>query len=149
MPRKQTTTENRFSNLEIVSETDLTEQDKLEIEKSKELGYTEIVCILDESGSMNSIKEDAIGGFNSFLNEQKNLPGDVLMTIALFDHEYTLLCSGKDIKEIAPLDNNTYVPRGSTALLDAMGKSITELNKRNPKKAIVVVLTDGQENAEY
>jgi len=112
-------------------------------------GVTEIVCIVDRSGSMDSIKMDAIGGFNNFLADQKKEKGKAIMTIALFDNEYILMCSGKPIEEVEPFNEKTYVPRGSTALLDAVGRTINETNQRNPEKAIIVVLTDGHENSSH
>jgi hypothetical protein len=108
---------------------------------------TEIVCVIDRSGSMASIRNDAIGGFNNFLAEQQKEPGEATMTIVLFDHEYLINCSGKPVKDVVPFTPSTYVPRGSTALLDAVGRSINEITGRNPKKAIIVILTDGQENS--
>ena len=121
---------------------------KVKKEKTSSKGVsTEIVCVIDRSGSMDSIKGDAIGGFNNFLNEQKKLPGAVNMTIIQFDNEYMIMCSGKPIAEVEPLTEKTYQPRGSTALLDAIGRSISEVNQRNPEKAIIVILTDGQENS--
>jgi len=114
---------------------------------------TEIVCILDRSGSMGSICNDAIGGFNSFLKEQKELPGKATFTLILFDHEYEVKCNGIDIKEVTPLNNRTYVPRGSTALYDAIGRAIcnaeSRIDKCNPKKSrvLVSILTDGEENS--
>lgn len=110
---------------------------------------TEIVCVVDRSGSMEAIKNDAIGGFNNFLTEQQKLPGNALMTVILFDHEYQVMCSGKPIAECQPFDSRTYVPRGSTALMDATGRAINELNFRNPKKAILMILTDGHENSSH
>lgn len=107
----------------------------------------EIVCILDRSGSMEAIKRDAIGGVNSFINEQKKHPGEATMTIVLFDNEYSFLCQNKPLNDVQPLDETTYQPRGSTALLDAVGRTISELKTRNPKKAIIMILTDGLENS--
>ena len=98
---------------------------------------------------MDSIKADAIGGFNSFLADQKKEPGEAIMTVALFDNEYILLHNGTPINEVPPLNETTYVPRGSTALLDAIGNTVTALNVRNPKKAVIMILTDGQENASH
>jgi hypothetical protein len=108
---------------------------------------TEIVCVIDRSGSMDSIKEDAIGGFNSFLEEQQGEPGEATMTIILFDDKYDVIENGTPIKEVKPLTRSTFVPRGSTALNDAIGKAISALKSRNPKNAIITVLTDGKENA--
>jgi hypothetical protein len=107
----------------------------------------EIVCVIDRSGSMESIKNDAIGGFNNFLSDQKKQDGKATMTIIQFDNEYLIQCSGKPIQEVQPFDDRTYVPRGSTALLDAVGRAIVEVKSRNPKKAIIMILTDGHENA--
>jgi len=118
-------------------------------EKVTKNPVTEIVCIIDRSGSMDSIKMDAIGGFNNFLADQKKEKGKAIMTIALFDNEYILMCSGKPLEDVEPFNEKTYVPRGSTALLDAVGRTINETNQRNPEKAIIVVLTDGHENSSH
>jgi uncharacterized protein YegL len=116
---------------------------------------TEIVCIIDRSGSMESIRTDAIGGFNAFLAEQQKLPGDAKLTLVLFDHEYILHLDGVPLQDVQPLDETTYVPRGTTALLDAIGRTVDDVGKRlgatpedeRPGKVIVVILTDGLENA--
>lgn len=124
---------------------------------------TELVFILDRSGSMGSMVEEAIGGFNSFLKEQQDLPGEANLTLALFDNNYTLVYNGRNIKEVEPLNKDTYTLGGTTALLDAIGRTINDVNKRltatvkcgecghssqRPKgKVLVAVLTDGLENA--
>lgn len=108
---------------------------------------TEIVCICDRSGSMEDIKSDAIGGFNAFLKDQKSQPGVAIMTIVLFDDRYEVPFSAVPINEIKPFTNQTFVPRGRTALLDAIGRTVTDLFARNPQKAVVMILTDGHENA--
>ncbi len=90
---------------------------------------TEIVCILDRSGSMQSMRDDAIGGFNAFLEEQKKLPGAAHLTVVLFDHEYDVLHQGVDIQQVAPLNSDTYVPRGQTALLDAVGRTVDDVGR--------------------
>lgn len=118
---------------------------------------TEIVCVLDRSGSMASLTNDAIGGFNSFLDEQKKLPGDARLSLILFDHEYIVQADNAPIQQVEPLTAQTYVPRGSTALLDAIGRAITNVGERltktserdRPSKVIVVILTDGEENASH
>lgn len=115
---------------------------------------TEIVVVLDKSGSMASTKDDVIGGFNRFLEEQKKLPGECTLTMVLFDHGY-ILKSACPIRDIQPLDNKTYLPGGMTALLDAVGKAVNETGRRlaeldeaqRPDKVIVVVITDGAENS--
>lgn len=117
--------------------------------------YVEIVCVVDKSGSMGMIESDAIGGFNHFLGEQKKLPGDARFTLALFDHEYEIAVDAVDIQHVPPLNETTYCPRGSTALLDAIGKTVTAVGERlsktpayaRPSKVIVAILTDGLENA--
>ncbi len=116
---------------------------------------TEIAFVLDRSGSMNAIAGDAIGGFNTFLTQQQALPGDARLTLVLFDHEYQVTHSGVEIRSVPPLDERTYVPRGMTALLDAVGRTIDDVGKRlaatpedqRPGKVIVAILTDGMENA--
>ena len=115
---------------------------------------TEIICVIDRSGSMDKIKDDAIEGFNDFLNEQKKLPFTAYLTLILFDHEYKLIHNNIPLQNIPPLNHKTYQPRGSTALLDAIGTTINSVGLRlkntllekRPNKIIVVILTDGQEN---
>ncbi len=115
---------------------------------------TEIVCILDRSGSMDSIITDAIGGFNKFLKDQKELEGEAKLTLVLFDDEYDIIHNGIDIQSVPELTSETYVPRGWTALYDAIGKTIKTVGERlqktieeeRPGKVIFVILTDGYEN---
>ena len=115
---------------------------------------TELVCILDRSGSMSSIRNDAIGGFNTFLSEQKKEPGTTNLSLILFDNEYLKQIDNVDIQSVEPLTMKTYVPRGSTALLDAVGKTINEVDARilslkkseKPDNVIFCILTDGHEN---
>lgn len=106
----------------------------------------EIVAILDRSGSMATMKSDAIGGFNSFLAEQQKLDVPANITVVLFDNEYQVTQSC-DIQKAQSLNDETFVPRGSTALYDAMGKAFVALELKAPKHAIICVLTDGHENA--
>ncbi|MBN2358052.1 MAG: VWA domain-containing protein [Deltaproteobacteria bacterium] len=118
-------------------------------------GLTEIVCIIDRSGSMEAIRDDAIGGFNVFLDAQQQLPGEAWLTLVLFDDRYDVVIDHVALDQVARLDRVTFVPRGSTALLDAMGRTIDQVGTRlaataeddRPSKVIVVVLTDGKENA--
>lgn len=115
----------------------------------------EIVLIIDKSGSMQSIKQDAIGGFNTFLDKQKAIDRKANVTFALFDHTYELIHNGKDINEVDNLTEDTYSPSGMTALLDAVGRTIDSVGKRldakeeakKPENVIVFILTDGQENS--
>jgi uncharacterized protein YegL len=116
---------------------------------------TEIAFILDRSGSMAAMVEPAISGFNSFLRDQQQGPGDARLTLVLFDNEYQVPCASLPIAEITELDTTTFVPRGSTALLDAIGRTIDELGAElaatpeadRPSKVIIAILTDGEENA--
>jgi len=115
---------------------------------------TLIAAILDRSGSMSVIIEDAIGGFNEFLLNQKKLDDDASMTIALFDDRYDLIYNNYDLKTVAHLTRKEWSPRGSTSLYDAIGRTINtitdELNslKKNdiPNKILVAIVTDGYEN---
>lgn len=115
----------------------------------------EMVCIVDRSGSMDAISSDAIGGFNSFIEGQKQQPGQARFTLVLFDHEYLVVHESEDIARVPPLDATTYVPRGTTALLDAIGRTIDDVGKRlhdtpepeRPGTVIIAILTDGMENA--
>jgi hypothetical protein len=113
---------------------------------------TEIAFILDRSGSMGAIARDAIGGFNQFLADQQGAPGQARLTVALFDDEYELHVDQVPIAETLPLDGTTYVPRGSTALLDAIGRTIDAIGKRlaatpedqRPGKVIVAIFTEAR-----
>jgi uncharacterized protein YegL len=117
-------------------------------------GLTEIACILDRSGSMSSIIDEAIGGLNKFIDDQKELDGDANISIALFDNEYELIYDNVDIKTIPTITRDVYNPRGMTALYDAIGKTMTSIGKRlantaeedRPEKVMIVILTDGEEN---
>lgn len=117
--------------------------------------YAEIVCVIDRSGSMEAIRSDAIGGFNRFFEEQKKLPGDARLTLVLFNHDYSLVADGAPLSGFRPLDDETYVPSGTTALLDAVGRTLDHLRARidglapaeRPDTVIVSILTDGMENA--
>ena len=124
----------------------MTENNRTSIENT-----TEIACIIDMSGSMTPIRNDAIGGFNTFLQDQQRLPDKANMTTVLFDDQYILLNDGVDVQKVKPLNSKTYVPRGSTALYDAIGRTINAIDARvsgkKDQKAIVAILTDGQENA--
>lgn len=116
---------------------------------------TEIAYVLDRSGSMQSLASDAIGGFNSFLSSQKALEGRANFTLVLFDHEYLVVHKSVELSRVPDLDARTYVPRGQTALLDAVGRTIDDLGahlagipeSQRPAKVIVAIFTDGLENA--
>jgi len=111
--------------------------------------------ILDRSGSMASCRNETIEGFNAFLNEQKKQPGEAAISLYQFDDIYEKVYEWQNIKNASFLDNSTFVPRGWTALLDAMGNTIVSVGEKlskmkeeeRPAKVLVITLTDGQENA--
>lgn len=115
----------------------------------------EIVLIIDKSGSMEAVKDDAMGGFNSFLKEQRNIDREANVTFALFDDRYELVHDGRDINDVEELSEDTYQPSGMTALLDAVGRTVDRVGERldglkdseKPDNVIVFILTHGKENA--
>lgn len=119
---------------------------------------TQIICILDRSGSMadKNIIYESINGFNSFLTEQKKLKDKATITVALFDDRYDLLYDDVDIQKVEKITYDTWYPRGTTALYDAIGKTIntirakhTLLGNEKPSKVLVCIVTDGLENASH
>lgn len=116
--------------------------------------YTNITFILDRSGSMQSVADDTIGGFNSFIEKQKEVPSSTLSLIQ-FDDRYDIVYMNKPVKDAPSLTKETFEPRGSTALLDAIGRTIDRLgadfkamtDAEKPSRVVVVILTDGYENA--
>ena len=116
---------------------------------------TEIVFILDRSGSMGGLETDTIGGFNAMLERQKKAEGEALLSTLLFSNETEVLNDREDIKRVVPLGVRDYRVGGSTALLDAIGgaiRHIGELHRRasedeRPDHTLFVITTDGQENA--
>nr|WP_308507760.1 VWA domain-containing protein [uncultured Stomatobaculum sp.] len=119
------------------------------------VNLTEIVFILDRSGSMKGLEADTIGGFNAMLERQKKAEGEALLSTLLFSNETEVLHDREDIKRVAPLGVRDYRVGGSTALLDAVGgaiRHIGELHRRasedeRPDHTLFVITTDGQENA--
>lgn len=115
----------------------------------------ELVFILDRSGSMAGLEKDTIGGFNSMIKRQKETKGQALVTTVLFDDHYELIHQRKQISNVNDMTTNEYFVRGTTALLDAIGRSITQIiachkklkNDEKPEKTVVVITTDGMENA--
>jgi len=116
--------------------------------------YVKIINIVDRSGSMNSMIDVAINGFNEFLEEQKRVEGNALVTTVLFSDSYRILYENKDIKNCDYLNKNNYQPGGMTALYDSIGKSIeNEIEilgslplEQRPEKTLCIILTDGYEN---
>ena len=118
---------------------------------------THIAVLLDRTGSMESIRDDTIGGFNTFLKQQKEAPGKATLTLVQFDSQdpYEVIHRFMPIETVPELTRETYVPRASTPLLDAMGRAINDLEQsladlkeeERPAKVVLVVVTDGEENA--
>jgi hypothetical protein len=114
--------------------------------ENKQIKQTEIVVVLDRSGSMGSISKSTVEGFNTFLNEQKNSEGQAFLTLVQFDDRYEVDYKSVPIKDVTELvDGVTFNPRGLTGLYDAIGKTINEL--QTDRDVVFVIITDGQENA--
>ena len=107
----------------------------------------DIIFLLDRSGSMYGSERDTIGGFNSFIKNQKSKKVNAKVTTILFDHGYEVLYKRKDIYEVEDLTENEYYVRGSTALLDAIGRTIVTLDKEINNEVLFVITTDGYENS--
>lgn len=116
---------------------------------------TELVFILDRSGSMSGLERETINGFNSMINKLKSPTEETLVTTVLFDNEYEILHDGVDIEKLKPLTDKEYYVRGMTALLDAVGTTISKIvdvkkrvnREKEKEKVIFVITTDGYENA--
>lgn len=115
---------------------------------------TELVIIIDRSGSMHGLEKDVVGGFNSLIEEQKK-EGDAVVTTIFFNDKVSFIHEGVDIKEVKPLDGRSYQPCGCTALLDAIGDAISLIKAKHsklkenelPEHTIFSIMTDGLENA--
>jgi len=113
---------------------------------------TDITLVVDRSGSMQAIRQDAEGGVNAFIAEQAKEPGEALLTLVQFDTEYEFVHRGAPIRQVPEYE---LVPRGMTALLDAVGRAINETGERlakmdeadRPGLVVFVVMTDGEENS--
>lgn len=123
--------------------------------KRMKKGLTELVFILDRSGSMGGLEEDTIKGYNAMLNKQLSDPGEALITTVLFDNDIELLHDRLNLREALPITEKEYYVRGSTALLDAIGISISRTisnikqkkEHEKPEKVIFIITTDGEENS--
>ncbi len=118
-------------------------------------GLTELVFILDKSGSMTGLESDTIGGFNSMLTKQKAVDGECRVTTVLFNHHYKLVHDRIDIRAISPMTDKEYQVGGCTALLDAIGRTINKIGNAQKhtaeeyraEKVMFVIITDGLENS--
>ena len=118
-------------------------------------GLTELVFIIDRSGSMGGLESDTIGGFNAMLKEQQAVEGEAVVTTVLFDDKYELLHDRIDIRAVSPLTEKNYTVGGNTALLDALGKTIRKIRdvqehtaeNYRAEKVLFIIITDGEENA--
>ena len=118
-------------------------------------GLTELVFIMDRSGSMRGLEKDTIGGYNSMIDRQKEAPGDVYVSTVLFDDQREVIHDRTPLDEVAPLTSKEYYVRGCTALLDAVGSAIHHIGnvhkyareEDRPEKTVFVITTDGMENS--
>jgi uncharacterized protein YegL len=117
---------------------------------------TEIIFVLDKSGSMAHLAADTIGGFNGFIESQKALEGKATLTTVLFDTNWKILHDGVDIKEVKSMTSADYIAYGGTAMLDAIGEIINrvqdrhdELGTEKPEEVLFVITTDGEENSSH
>lgn len=117
--------------------------------------FTELVFILDRSGSMSGLEKDTIGGFNSMLQKQRELAGECRITTVLFDNRYELLHDRIDIRAVSPMSEKEYFVGGSTALIDAVGATLNKMisvqkntaKEYRAEKVMFVIITDGEENS--
>ena len=118
---------------------------------------TELVFILDRSGSMSGLENDTIGGFNAMIEKQKRDAGEAYVSTVLFDNHREVIHDRVDIQKVEPMNREQYYVRGSTALLDAVGKSIRHIanvhkyarEEDRPEKTLFIITTDGMENASH
>ncbi|MBQ6294424.1 MAG: VWA domain-containing protein [Firmicutes bacterium] len=125
--------------------------------EKKRNDLTELVFILDRSGSMAGLESDTIGGFNGLIDKQKKVDGKAFVTTVLFDNQQKTVHDRVDLAEVAPMTEKEYYVGGSTALLDAVGDTVTHIEKIHkyvrpedvPAHTMVVITTDGMENSSH
>ena len=118
-------------------------------------GLTELVMILDRSGSMQGLEADTIGGFNSMIEKQKKEEGEAYVSVVLFDDDAEVTYDRVPVRKVEPMTDRQYYVRGCTALLDAIGQSIHHIAQIHkyareediPEKTLFIIITDGMENA--
>ena len=118
-------------------------------------GYSDITVVLDRSGSMACLVDEVIGAFNTFVDEQQQVAGQASFSLVQFDDRYEVYLDAVDLAKVGRLDRTTYVPRGMTALYDAVGRAIVATGTRlaaldeaeRPDKVVFLIQTDGEENA--
>lgn len=127
------------------------------MKKTNKNGVTELVFILDRSGSMSGLEADTIGGFNSMIEKQKSQDGKCYVSTVLFDHKVEVIHDRLELEKIKPMTNDDYYVRGCTALIDAIGGSIKHIinihkyarKEDVPENTMFVIMTDGYENASH
>lgn len=120
-------------------------------------GLSEVIFILDRSGSMSGLERDTIGGFNAMIDKQKKAGGEALVSTVLFDNVSEVIHDRADVRTVAPLSDREYFVRGCTALLDAVGGAIHHIGNVHkyarpedvPEHTLFVITTDGMENASH
>lgn len=105
----------------------------------------DVVFLLDRSGSMSGLESDTIGGYNGYLKKMKGK--NVKITTVLFDNMYEMISKRESIENVSNMDEEVYFTRGSTALLDAIGKTIKFIERSKPNKVLFIITTDGYENS--
>jgi hypothetical protein len=117
------------------------------VEKMPQDENLDLIFVMDRSGSMSGSEKDTIGGFNSFIKRERAKGLNTRVTVVLFDNCYEVLYTRKPIDEVKDLTEEEYWVRGSTALLDAIGKTVNTLDREIDNKVLFVIMTDGMENA--